>query len=421
MLPGSLAYNAQLLVRLEGSLSLAALSSAIEELVRRHETLRTRFPVINGEPAQEILSFAKPELKVIDLSGMEDAAKRESEALQLAQAEGRQLFDLAKGPLVRWLLIRLDSSLHFFRIGLHHIISDGWSQELIYRELAEFYGAAAAGRSIGFQGASCAIRRFCMLAAAMALGPCAPKAARLLETTARRNSRLELPADRPHAATPSFRGASERIFLGRDTLAAIKRLASDEGATLFMALLAAFQVLLQRYTGQDDIAVGSPIANRNRIEIEGIVGFFVNSLVLRTDLSGDPTFREALRRVRKITLKAYEFQDMPFEKLVEDLAPERNFGQNPFFQIMFALQNLPPREPLDVEGLRMSRSYPGRRRLDSRSRSNCGKLSTVWKGCLSIIRTGSMPPESPEWSNTTAGSCKPSPPSPIESCPTCPC
>jgi Condensation domain/Phosphopantetheine attachment site len=166
--------------------------------------------------------------------------------------------------------------------------------------------------------------------------------------------RLELPADRPHAATPSFRGTSERIFLGRDTLAAINRLARDEGATLFMALLAAFQVLLQRYTGQDDIAVGSPIANRNRIEIEGIVGFFVNSLVLRADLSGDPTFREALRRVREITLKAYEFQDMPFEKLVEHLTPERNFGQNPFFQIMFALQNLPPRQPLEVEGLRMS-------------------------------------------------------------------
>ena len=137
-----------------------------------------------------------------------------------------------------------------------------------------------------------------------------------------------------------FTEEASRSSLGRDTVAAIKRLASDEGATLFMALLAAFQTLVQRYTGQDDIAVGSPIANRNRIEIEGVVGFFVNSLVLRTDLSGDPTFREALRRVREITLKAYEFQDAPFEKLVEELAPERDFGQNAFFQIMFALQNL---------------------------------------------------------------------------------
>ena len=353
MFPCSPAYNAQLLVRLEGPLSLPALGSAIERLVQRHEALRTRFPVINGEPAQEILPFATPELKVIDLSG--DAPNREGEALQLAQAEGSQLFDLAKGPLVRWLLIRLDSSLHFLRIGMHHIISDGWSQEVIYRELAEFYGSAAEGGSTtDFEELPVQYADFSSWQRRWLSGHVLQEQLDYWKSQLAGISRMDFPADRPPSAKPSSRGRSEQIFIDRDALAAIKRLASDEGATLFMALLAAFQTLLQRYTGQDDIAVGSPIANRNRIEIEGVVGFFVNSLVLRTDLSGDPTFREALRRVREITLEAYEFQDAPFEKLVEELAPERDFGQNAFFQIMFALQNLPARRRLEVAGLKMS-------------------------------------------------------------------
>ena len=167
-------------------------------------------------------------------------------------------------------------------------------------------------------------------------------------------STLELPADRPDPAEPSFRGLAERIYLGGDVLASIKRLASEERATVFMTLLAGFQALLQRYTGQDDVVVGSPIANRNRSQIEEVVGFFVNSLVLRTDLSGNPTFREIIQRVREVTLKAYEFQDMPFERIVEELAPKRTYGQNPLFQVMFALQNLPPRPPLQVAGLKMS-------------------------------------------------------------------
>jgi amino acid adenylation domain-containing protein len=353
MFPGSPAYNSQLLVRLEGSLCLPALRSAIEQLVRRHEALRTRFPVINGEPAQEIFPFATPELKVIDLSG--DAPNREGDALRLAQAEGSQLFDLAKGPLVRWLLIRLDGSLHFLRIGMHHIISDGWSQEVIYRELAEFYSSAAeGGRAAALDELPVQYADFSSWQRRWLSGHVLQKQIDYWRSQLAGISRMDFPADRPPAAKPSFRGSSERIFIGRDTLAAIKRLASDEGATLFMALLAAFKTLLQRYTGQDHIAVGSPIANRNRIEVEGVVGFFVNSLVLRTDISGDPTFREALRRVREITLKAYEFQDAPFEKLVEELAPERDFGQNAFFQIMFALQNLPSRRPLEVAGLKMS-------------------------------------------------------------------
>ncbi len=166
---------------------------------------------------------------------------------------------------------------------------------------------------------------------------------------------LELPADRPHTGQVGGRAMIARISVRGTCFDAIKRLTAEEGTTLFMTMLAGFQALLHRYTGQEDIAVGSPIANRNHLEIEGIVGFFVNSLVLRTDLSGDPTFRELLRRVREVTLKAYEFQDLPFEKLVEELSPDRDLGRNPLFQVMFVLQNLPPRKPLQAGNLKISR------------------------------------------------------------------
>ena len=239
---------------------------------------------------------------------------------------------------------------------MHHIISDGWSQELIYRELAEFYGAAAAGRPATLEALSVQYADFACWQRKWLSGQVLQKYLDYWKHQLAGLPRMDFPADRPPSPKPCFRGRSERIFISRYTLAAIKRLAREERVTLFMALLAAFQALLQRYTGQDDIAVGSPIANRNRSEVEGVLGFFANTLVLRTDLSGDPTFREALRRVRETTLKAYEFQDAPFEKLVEELAPERDFGHSAFFQIMFSLQNVTPRRPLEVAGLKMSQT-----------------------------------------------------------------
>ena len=190
-------------------------------------------------------------------------------------------------------------------------------------------------------------------------------------------SRLEVPADRPPSAEAGFRGVSERISIRNEVISELKRLASEEGATLFMTLLAGLQALFHRYTGQEDIVIGSPIANRDRTEIEGVLGFFVNALVLRTDLSGDPTFRELLRRARQVTLKAYEFQDMPFEKLVEDLAPERSWGQNPFIQVMLALQNLPLRQVFEAAGIKMSLTGSRFLRVASSWRCTFGRPRTV--------------------------------------------
>jgi amino acid adenylation domain-containing protein len=351
---GRSAYHVGLHVRFEGPLSVVALCSAIAGLVRRHEALRTSFPSIDGRPVQQIAPFREPDVPLIELNGMGPSEEREAEALRLAREESRRPYDLASGPLVRWRLYQLDTSLHILLLGMHHIITDGWSLTVIYRELAELYDACVNRRSALLGDVPIQYADFAAWQRNWLSGEVLRKQLDYWRSQLSGISALELPADRPPPAEQSFRGLSERIFLSDEVLAGIKRVASEEGATLFMTLLAALQVLLQRYTGQDDIVVGSPIANRNRTEIEGVVGFFVNSLVLRTDLSGDPTFREAVRRVREVTLKAYEFQDMPFEKLVEDLAPERNSGQNPFFQIMFALQNLPLRKPLEVAGLRMS-------------------------------------------------------------------
>ena len=341
-------------MRFEGPLSVVALRSAIAGLMRRHEALRTSFPSIDGRPVQQIAPFREPDVPLIELNGMGPSEEREAEALRLAREESQRPYDLASGPLVRWRLYQLETSLHILLLGMHHIITDGWSLTVIYRELAELYDACVNRRSALLGDVPIQYADFAAWQRNWLSGEVLRKQLDYWRSQLSGISALELPADRPPPAEQSFRGLSERIFLSDEVLAAIKRVASEEGATLFMTLLAALQVLLQRYTGQDDIVVGSPIANRNRTEIEGVVGFFVNSLVLRTDLSGDPTFREAVRRVREVTLKAYEFQDMPFEKLVEELAPERNSGQNPFFQIMFALQNLPLRKPLEVAGLRMS-------------------------------------------------------------------
>ncbi|HEY5812549.1 MAG TPA: condensation domain-containing protein, partial [Terrimicrobiaceae bacterium] len=234
------------------------------------------------------------------------------------------------------------------------IVTDGWSIRVIRTELAEYYDAAVSHRTPSLKPLPLQYADFAAWQRSWLSGKTLQRQLDYWKSHLAGVSTLELPADRPPASEPSFRGSSEGIILGKETLAMLKQLANQEGATLFMTLLTAFQSLLQRYTHQEDIVVGSPIANRTRSEIEGIVGFFVNSLVLRTDLSGEPSFREALRRVREVTLKAYEFQDMPFEKLVEELAPERSHGQNPLFQVMFALQNLPVDFHLEGGGLKMS-------------------------------------------------------------------
>ena len=354
MNPGRSGYHVGLRLRLEGILSVSALRSAIVQLVRRHESLRTRFPLVGDEPRQEVIAGWEPQLDEIDLSAQGAAERGEAEALQDAAQEGQRAYDLAAGPLVRWRLYRLDSKLHILWMGMHHIVTDGWSLTVMYRELAELYEAAATPRPSSLSPLSLQYADFAVWQRNWLSGDVLQKQLDYWRRQLTGASRLEVPADRPPLAEPGFRGVGERISIESDAVSELKRLASEERATLFMTLLTGLQVLLHRYTGQDDIVVGSPIANRNRTEVESIVGFFVNALVLRADLSGNPTFREALRRTREVTLKAYEFQDMPFEKLVEDLMPERSLGQSPLIQVMLSLQNFPLRRSFEARGLRVS-------------------------------------------------------------------
>ena len=230
---------------------------------------------------------------------------------------------------MRWRLYRLGGELHILWAGMHHIVTDGWSLTVMYRELAGLYEATVAGRRASLSPLSIQYADFAAWQRNWLSGDVLQKQLDYWRGQLAGASRLEIPADRPPSAEPGFRGVGECISISSEVLSALKRLASEEGATLFMTLLAGLQALLHRYTGQDDIVVGSPIANRNRTEVEGIVGFFVNALVLRADLSGNPAFREVLRRAREVTFKAYEFQDMPFEKLVERSRAGAQLGAKP--------------------------------------------------------------------------------------------
>jgi amino acid adenylation domain-containing protein len=353
--PSGSIYNLGFLARLEGTLSMAALEGAISGLVRRHEAFRTSFPILDGRPVQAVAASSPPDLQLIDLGRRGSLEEREAEALRLAREESQRPYDLSVGPLVRWRLYAISEGLHIFMVGMHHIITDGWSLRVIYNEFAEFYAAGVEGRPPSLRDLSFQYADFAACQRSWLSGRVLQRLLDYWRAHLAGAAALELPSDRPHAGQIGGRAMMARISVRGTCFDAIKRLTSEEGTTLFMTMLAGFQTLLHRYTGQDDIAVGSPIANRNHLEIEGIVGFFVNTLVLRSDLSGDPSFRELLRRVREVTLKAYEFQDLPFEKLVEELSPDRDLGRNPLFQVMFVLQNLPPRKPLEAGNLKISR------------------------------------------------------------------
>ncbi|HEX7186485.1 MAG TPA: amino acid adenylation domain-containing protein [Thermoanaerobaculia bacterium] len=343
--PGSAFYNIPSATRLSGSLRVDILRRCLDEMVRRHESLRTTFEDRKGQPFQviappEATTESTTESPVIDLSGL-PLSLREEELRRRATGEARRPFDLARGPLFRVPLFRLSSTEHVILPNMHHIISDGWSMTIVNREMAALYEAFAAGRSsplpelpVQYAGYSVWQRRYLQGAALEA------KMAYWRERLAG-VSGLQLPTDRPRPAVETFRGRQRAVGLPAELTRKLHGLALGEGVTLFMTLLAAFQALLLRYTGQTDVPVGSPVANRYRSDIEGIIGFFANTVVLRTDLSGNPSFRELLGRVREVTLGAYAHEDLPFEKLVEELQPERDMSRNPLFQVMCVLQNQP--------------------------------------------------------------------------------
>jgi acyl carrier protein len=348
--PESPLYNLPAAVRIAGRLDEAALARTLGEIVRRHESLRTSFGEVGGQPSQFIAETFDVPLPLIDVSGL-PAAAREEEARRLGAEEALRPFDLEHDVLLRALLIRLAEEEHVALLTMHHIASDGWSIDVLVREVAALYEAFAKGEpsplgELELQYADYAVWQREQLrdeALEEHLGYWRGQLAGAPVT-------FELPADFPASEAASGRGAAHFFQIPAETTAALKAFAARSVATLYMTLLAAFKVLLHFQTGRSDIVVGTGNANRGQLETEAMIGFFVNSLALRTRLDGDSTFAELLARVRGVTLDAFGHQDVPFEKLVNELKLERRPGRNPLFEIWFAMQNTPA-EPLRLPGL----------------------------------------------------------------------
>jgi amino acid adenylation domain-containing protein len=350
--PNSFLYNICTSVRLEGRLDVPALFESFGEIVRRHEALRTTFRFVDRNPVQVIAESVTITPVVVNLEHL-TAAEQEPEVRRLLTEEARQPFDLSQGPLLRVKLLKLSSEEHVLLLTMHHIISDGWSLGVLVREMAALYGAYAQGRAAELPELPIQYADFVLWQRETLQGQTLEDHLRYWrEQLAGAPAVLKLPTDRPRPAVNSYRGAKQSFALPADLSVALKNFSEREEATLYMTLLAAFQTLLHRYAGQEEIVVGTPIANRNRAETEALIGFFVNTLVLRTDLSGDPSFRELLGRVREMALGAYAHQDLPFEKLVEELQPERSLSHTPLFQVVFVLQNA-PMGSLELPGLKL--------------------------------------------------------------------
>jgi amino acid adenylation domain-containing protein/non-ribosomal peptide synthase protein (TIGR01720 family) len=353
--PGSPLYNMPGALRIEGPLSAAVLARCLGEIVRRHETLRTVFAAPAGSAVQVIRPAAPFPLPVVDLAGLPEH-RREALALALLREEAGRPFDLTRDPILRGRLLRLAGEDHLVLLTLHHIAGDAWSLGLLAREIAALYPALLEGTA----GRPSPLAELTVQYADFAIWQHSWLRGEVLEREVdwwRRQLAglpplLTLSTDRPRPAVQSYRGATRPVRLSPALTRQAGTLARRSGATLFMVLLAGFQALLARLSGQEDLAVGSSIAGRTHREVEPLIGCFVNTLVLRGDLAGDPTFIELLGRVRETALAAYLHQDAPFEKLVEELAPERSLAQSPLFQVMFELQNVPAGE-LEIEGLRL--------------------------------------------------------------------
>jgi amino acid adenylation domain-containing protein len=350
--PGNPFYNIPAALRFTGPLDVAALARSLSEVRRRQESLRTTFAEVDEVPVQVISGPAPLPLPVVDLAGLPEGV-RPAEARGLTAAEALRPFDLQRGPLARAALLRLGPEEHVGLLTLHHIVSDGWSTAVLTREVAALYEAFASRRrpalpELPVQYADYAVWQRGWLSGEV-----------LEEQVAYWRRQLEgappvldLPADRERPDVQRFRGATRVRVIGAEVPAALAELGRQEGATSFMVLLAAGQALLGWTAGQDDVVVGTDVASRNRSETEGLIGFFINQLALRTRLGGDPTFRELLARVRETTLGAYAHQDLPFDKLVEILKPERRLNRSPLFQAKVNLLNVPA-PPLELPGLRI--------------------------------------------------------------------
>src|SRR5229473_2311589 len=350
--PGSAAYNIPIAIRIRGRLDVDSLEKTLQELVRRHEVLRTRIEMRGGRCVQ-VIEPAKRELLEREVLGGLSSEKREEEVSRKVLEETGRTFDLEHGPLLRVRVLKLGEEEHVLLVTMHHIVSDGWSMGVLVREVARLYEAFVKGEEsplpeLGIQYADYAVWQREWLQGEILEGQLKYWREQLKDVPV-----LEMPTDHPRPAVASHRGAGVPVQISREVLKGLKELSGQEGMTLFMVLLAGFQVMLSRYSGQEDVVVGAPISNRTHVELEELIGFFVNQLVLRVDLSGDPSVREMLRRVREVCLGAYAHQDLPFERLVEDLNPKRDLSREPLFQVMLVLQNAPIGE-LRMGGLELT-------------------------------------------------------------------
>ncbi len=348
--PGTASYNLPRAFRITGPLDVVALRQALQTMVHRHSSLRTVFESVNGECRQVVLPEVEIEVPVVDLSGIR-IPNAETEAVEVISQEAKKPFDLSKGPLLRCLLVRLGPESHILLLVWHHIIIDGWSISTLFRELTSCYASLSKSQSALLPDLSLQYADYAKWQREYMTEEYLGRQLQYWKSKlADCPFVLELPADRPRPEVASWHGATEEIVLESETLGSLKALAQSERCTLFMVVMAAFQALLWRYTSQESIVVGTPVASRNEVELEGLVGLFVNTMVFRCDFERDMTFRDLLRQVREFALDSYAHQDLPFEKLVESLVPQRSLDIDPIFQVMFTFQNI-PKQIFEIPGL----------------------------------------------------------------------
>jgi natural product biosynthesis luciferase-like monooxygenase protein/amino acid adenylation domain-containing protein len=341
--PESVAYNIPHATRLRGRLEISALRQGLGQIANRHQVLRTRFESRDGRQVQVISEASCVPFPVCDLSDLPDYV-REQRARQIAAEDAARHFDLRQGPVWRAALVRLAPEENVLLLCIHHVASDGWSTGILIKELSLLYEGYREGSDVSLPDLPVQYADFAAWQREWLQGEVLENQMDYWRRQLTGVLTLELPTDHPRPAVASHRGGALPFRLPRRLTDDLNVLSRRQGVTLFMTLLAGFEILLGRYARQEDVVVGTNVANRNRLETEGLIGFFINQLVLRTDLSGNPRFREILRRVRETTLGAYSHQDIPFEKVVEELAPERDLARSPLFQVVFALQNAPERD-----------------------------------------------------------------------------
>jgi hypothetical protein len=353
LVPGNPAFNVPAAMRLEGRLNLYALMESFKRLIARHEILRTRFETINDLPWQRIEASLDFNLALVDLTLLgEDERRIEGE--RLSTEEAQLPFDLTKLPLMRAKLIRLNEQEHLLLLTMHHIISDGWSRGVLAREIAAFYEAQARGEEANLRELKIQYGDFAHWQREWLSGEVLEEHLGYWRRQLGRGvPELRLPTDYPRPEKQSYGGGIERFEIGEELSGRLRELSREESATIFMTLLAGFKALLQRYSGQAEIVVGADIANRNREETEGLIGFFVNMLVLKSELGGEMSFREVVRKVKEVSIEGYSYQDVPFEKIVEEIQPERGLDRSPMFQVVFVLQNT-PMPKLQLPGLALT-------------------------------------------------------------------